>query len=528
MIIKCDACGNQLEVEDSLPSGTHLICPSCGEELILARPSRIELPTNLERHRNTARGINAAEPSVDAAAKSRLHIRRTPALQSATNVCARQIMERMQNKEAKESEVRARVKPKRWNVVISISLFAVIVFGVLAIHWWKSQHDLVAQDENRYEVSAEDSERARRQREDDAERERKRREADAERARRKAEADAERERRRLAREKELQEQKEKAEAEKENRERIENVERKFRSAPMVFASDFSTDESPFKKDGTFYAIGLEYISDQKIYEAMVEQGVVVAARAFSAREEPIDVEVKTFTDNIMKSRLLVLGEDGVVWICGTGKSFWTEEASIAKGDITPSKKELGELYAILSKWDRLPTLRYRLTLKSSKNGSPVKCVKEIPLGIIKYAETISSDSIRDAVLKPLQEKREMSANIKPPKLKKFKPTVVLYDGDITRKEMTVTKVPRTFKHHGASTSKYNYALEQWQRLKREAELQQQKQDEVVRENARRMQEYNDKVRAILSKGITGEEIEAEVQKYVLLIERSRSRVKVAE
>ena len=535
MVVKCDACGKLMEVEDALPSGTHLVCPACGEELVFARPSRIELPSALERRRNTAQGINAAEPSVDMTAKPKLHIKRTSALQSPTDVRAQQIMERIQNKEIKESESRAHVKSEQRNVVIAISLLGLIVVVALTIYWRKMQNASAMQDGFRDEVFVEDSERARRQMEEEnAERERRRKEAETERARRKAEADAERERKRLEREKELQEQKEKAEAERANRERIEDVERKFKSASIVFASDFAADKSPIKKDGTFYAIGLEYISDQKVYEAMVERGVVVAVRAFSTRGEPTDVEVKTFTDSIMKNRLLVMGEDGVAWICGTGKSSWIEKVSIANEDIMPAKKELGELFAILSKWGRLPNLKYRLTLKPSKNGVLVKGGNEIPLGIIEYTAAISSDRIRDAILKPLQKKRESSSDIKPPKLKKFTPTVVFYDGDIIRKGLKVTKVPRTFKHLGTKVygtvknRTYEQAEEQWRQLKEEAERQERRKEEIIRENAQIMREHEEKVREILNKGISGEQIEAEAQKYLLLIERSRSKLEAKQ
>ena len=370
----------------------------------------------------------------------------------------------------------------------------------------------------------EESDRARRQKEEDAERERRRRDADSERERRKAEADAERERKRLAREKELQEQREKAEAEKANRERIEEVERKFKSASYVFASDFADEKSPIKKDGTFYAIGLDYISAQKIYEAMVERGTIVAARSFSPRGEPIDVEVKEFNDGVMRGRILVMGEDGVVWICGTGKSTWKENVSLSDEEMTPAKRELVELFSILSGWGRLPDLKYRLTLKSKKKGA------DISLGIIEYGASISSVRICDAILKLMQKKREESANIRAPKLKKFTPTVVFYDGDVIRKEMKVTKVPRYFKHLGTKyhgtvkQTTYDQAEEQWKRLKAEAERQERRKEDVMRENEQIVREHEKKVRAILSKGISGEQIEAEVQKYVLLIERSRSRL----
>ena len=46
----------------------------------------------------------------------------------------------------------------------------------------------------------------------------------------------------------------------------------------------------------------------------------------------------------------------------------------------------------------------------------------------------------------------------------------------------------------------------------------------MRENAEIMRAHEGKIKDILSKGISGAEIEAEVCKYVLLIERSRSRL----
>ncbi len=96
--------------------------------------------------------------------------------------------------------------------------------------------------------------------------------------------------------------------------------------------------------------------------------------------------------------------------------------------------------------------------------------------------------------------------------------------------MKVTKVPRTFKHLGTKVygtvknRTYEQAEEQWKQLKEEAERQERKKEEVLQENAQIMREHEEKVRELLSKGISGEQIEAEAQKYLLLIERSRSRL----
>lgn len=515
MIVKCGVCKADIEIPGGIADGTHIRCPYCNAKTTYSASSSV---TSLGTE------VSPDEP--------KLYVKR-PNRNSV--VAPVRITRGGQNKVLGDSAARTKEKKSSVEViVIAVVALCGLVLGLVQYNKYmiqkaaREQEELRLQEQDRVKAAQEAEERAKRMAEADAERERKLKEAEAERARQKAEAEVERERKRLAREKELQEQKDKAEAEKANRERIEDVERKFKSASIVFASDFAADKSPIKKDGTFYAIGLEYISDQKVYEAMVERGVVVAVRAFSTRGEPTDVEVKTFTDSIMKNRLLVMGEDGVAWICGTGKSSWTEKVSIANEDIVPAKKELGELFAILSRWGRLPNLKYRLTLKSSKNGVLVKGGKEIPLGIIEYAAAISSDRIRDAILKPLQKKRELAANIKPPKLKKFTPTVVFYDGDIIRKELKVTKVPRTFKHLGTKVNgtvksrTYEQAEEQWQQLKEEAERQERRKEEIIQENAQAMREHEEKIREILSKGISGEQIEAEAQKYLLLIERSRS------
>jgi hypothetical protein len=176
----------------------------------------------------------------------------------------------------------------------------------------------------------------------------------------------------------------------------------------------------------------------------------------------------------------------------------------------------------------MPDLKFRLTLKPKDGGNATV------MGIIGYSESMSRDKIREFLVKAISARRVKSVNIKEPRFKKFTPTVVFYDGDIIRKEMRVTKVPRTFTHLGTKyygtvkASTYYQAEKQWVELKNEAERQERKQREVRENNDRLMQEYNDKVKTIISKPITGEEIEAECAKYILVIERSRSRLESKE
>ncbi len=424
-----------------------------------------------------------------------------------------------------------------------VVVLILLVVGGLSYYWWKSNQkskvaNVVAQMKPEREATYEDKKRNELRRDtreegeqvqsatyEDEEREKLRRERiareEAEREKRKAE----REQRTAEREKELQVQREKAEAEKEARERIEDVENRFKRGTLVFASDFPNDKSPLKKDGIFYAVGGGYLTDQKVYEAMVEDGKLSAVRTLSPQGSLEDVDVRAFSDIITTERMLIMGEDGIVWIFGTGKAYWTEKVTLANDEIVPSKVELKGLLPILASLGRVPENKFRLTLKPTNGG------KDIPIGIIEYGETVSAMKIRDALLPMMKARRERAANLPKPKLKKFTPTVVLYDGSIISSGLGgVTKVPRTFKHLGTKhqgtvkAATYMQAEERWKKLKAEAERQEREKEQVLRENQQRMQEYESKIRAILNQEIRGEDIENEAQKYVLLIERSRSRL----
>ena len=516
MIVTCGACSANIEIQDNIADGTHIRCPYCNEKTTYNTSSTITLH-------------DAKAPNV----KPDLHIKRQNV---GTRTASAKVTRFAQNKTSGDFAAGEKAKASPVGIIVfAVVALCGLVFGLVQYNTYKrqkyakEQEELRLLEERKVRAAQKEAERAKRMAEQEAEREKKKREFEAERERRKAEAEAEREKKRREREKELSEQQEKAKAEKANRDRIEEIERKFKSSPMVFAADFPESKSPLKKDGVFYAIGIDFISDNKIYEAMCEHGVITAVRAFSPKCEPEDVDVKTF-DEKLKSRLLVKDENDVVWICGTGKPSWVEKVSLRDEVFFPAKTELKELYAIMSKWICLPDLKYRLTLKSAKDGKTTKGGREISLGIIAYGESISSERIRDAILKVMQKNRDKSANIKPPKLKKFRPTVVFYDGNIIRSEMNVTKVPREFKHLGTKTygtvkaRTYQQAEEQWKRLKEEAERQEQKKEEVMRENAEIMREHEERVRDILNKGISGAAIEAELEKYVLYIERSKSKL----
>ena len=517
---KCPQCGASIEADNSL-SGQVAECPCCEKGIVIPRNGVKRMVAGIP-----------PRPAVPPRSPEKLKPQMTRPDANPSAQRRKTEYEQMVENEKERLKLRQRER-MRSLIMTGVSL---IVVALVGYYWWMSNRkfkvpDTFAQTEQ-VQIgmnTREDEEREKLRREritsEEAEREKLRRERitreEAEREKRKAE----RERRTAEREKKLQAQREKAEAEKEARERIEEVENRFKGGALVFASDFPNVKSPLKKDGIFYAVGGVYLTDQKIYEAMVEDGKLSAVRTISLQGSPDDVDVRAFSDLITTERMLVMGEDGIVWFSGTGRAYWTEKITLANDEIVPSKVELKGLLPVLASWGKIPENKFRLTLKSTHGG------RDVPIGIIEYGESVSAMKIRDALLPTMKARREHAANLPKPKLKKFKPTVVFYDGSIIRSELGgVTKVPRKFKHLGTKhqgsvkSATYIQAEERWKKLKAEAERQERERESVLQANRQLMQEYETNIRAILNREIRGEDIEAEVQKYILLVERSRSNL----
>ena len=477
MIIRCRHCGELMETEIELVDGMPIRCPCCEVKDV---------------YRKTANeNQNPAKPmSVPKLNQNPSKPRSVPKLKSQSTGDG----------------------SGGW-----VFMLVLLVAGGLAFCWLKSHKatDVPKPAVQNGSVAANESDEFEKQMREQLARE------EAEREKQKAERMAELE-------KELQAERQRAEAEKEVRALVESVEKRFKTGPLVFASDFSEKKWPLKKDGTFYAIGRTYQTEQRIYEAKVENGKVAIVRAIS----PQGIEEIGAVD-FSRERVLAVGDDGIVWIFGTEKAAWTEKAVLAQEGINPAKTELKELYPILKSWERIPEYKLHISLKPLNGG------KSISMGVIDYGATVTARKIRDALLPVLRARREKSIDLPEPRLKTFKPNVVFYDGTTIKKGFgDITQVPRTFKFHGTDVKNQHdlsrwaerqrqiqyRAKERWQKLADEARRQERKMQEVRNENERLMQEYANKKHEILSKEFRGEEIEAEARKYVLSIERNRSKL----
>ena len=46
MILKCAACGGDMEIAGNIPENVTIKCPHCGEHVRINKPHRLEVPTN--------------------------------------------------------------------------------------------------------------------------------------------------------------------------------------------------------------------------------------------------------------------------------------------------------------------------------------------------------------------------------------------------------------------------------------------------------------------------------------------------
>lgn len=485
MKLTCDSCGCQVESDENLQEGDLWECPSCGKEVVYQVGER---------------------------KKPRLYVRRQNKSSSAT----------ASDGVSQAQQPVAPMPPRKATTVVNIDLgwiphVAVLILIVAGAYYWhvSRQEDHIS-DEKRVEdvsrqqdFSQEEEARKARLAKEQAEKERR---AEEERLRREK------------REAELAAAREKAEKEREMRARFDRIECQFRESPLVFASDFSVADTPLTltTDTTLYVLDGDFIVNGVIKALKVLDGRVASVESIAKRPTNLGNE-SWIEEPLQKRRMLVKEDGGPVWICGTGRNSWFEKVTMID-DVSPMSTELKDIKSVLSAIRRMPTQRLRLSLQERSSGN------KILLGVYEYDQTAPRDKIKDEMVRIIGERRAKALSIAPPKLKKFVPTVVFYTGDIIRKEQGRTLVPRTFTHLGTKRNGYvkaetlSDAEQQWRRYKEEAEQQERRVVEVERENAERMRAYEAKLREKSGSPITGEEIEKECGKFLLLVERSRSKL----
>ena len=516
MILKCAACGGDMEIAGDLPENVTVKCPHCGELVKINKPHRIEVPTNP----NLSRFVQDGGFPDQASARRRpdLRVRRPAPTTSATPVPATPAMPppRQNPRPAKKDGGSG-----DW---VIYALLAVVVAG-LGIYWMRKSNASLNEDSG---VSAQsglssgtDAEqeklRAERLAREEAEREKRRSE--------KAKRDAERE-------KERREMAEKVKQERELREIVSKAEMSFSGVTSVFASDFPAGKRPFDfaEDGIIIVADENYVGERSLYRLTVEGAQLKAVQKVSRHDGAKDVKPDDFMRMVTNKIVLAKLESGPVWVCGNTKSNERIEVPDSSGAYSPLPDFMGGSLQVLSALHVAPpAIKYRVTLLA-KNGK-----NEIKVGIVE--KEVDLQEIRSKVREQLTDRKlKMSGpGIRPPVRKKVKRTVVFYDGEMVVKEVSGRiKVPRSFHFFGTAQNHDNKAHVQdiianarrkWEELREKAEQQERKELEAEAEYQRKKAEYRQKVEdAVRNARPTEDEVDAELRLYHLFIERSRTKL----
>lgn len=358
-------------------------------------------------------------------------------------------------------------------------------------------------------------------------------ETDTEDQSRKVDRSAADEARRQREEERLQKLKEEAEARKRKAEEEANLRLAYRDGIGKFAgieaavwTDRKGERPEFDEvKEKMWVVFADFEQTKAIYEVrpQVEGNVEVVVR--NPTGPTASVGAAEFDALIGKTPSATLC-DGRVWLRAVPKNCSTYEVPRRRRNFIPSDAELGTLYAALVSLEvKFEEMKCRLSLRPQDGGKPVV------LGVFPYdgalpwekLEGFARKTIEERNMKPLQK-------VKGPKLKRFKRTVVLYDGTHIQTRMGgITLVPRVYKHLGTSRDDYKSSRtvdafrDKWEKLYAEALRQERVAARIEQENARAVSEFERKQEQSLRTAlrVSASDIEAELSKWRIVVERGR-------
>lgn len=512
--LRCASCGGEMEIAGKVPDNVKIKCPHCGEYIKIDKPKRIEVPTGA----NLPRFVPDDNPHAEEPIRRRpdLHVRRpTSVVQNPTRVT-----EQFPPSEPVSSKG---AKPDFGNWLVMI--FAIGVIVSLGVYWMfqkrNSQMEALPVSEKmalNSESDGNDNE-AKRQEEkcalETAEREKEKREKEREERRiAMAEREAKREKTRL-------EAEEKAARERQLRAMIGEMQKGFLGASSIIASDFPSGKRPFDfaEDGVIVVVGEDYVASRSLYRLTIEGKALRSAQRISQQSGIESIVPDDFVSMIADQTVLAKMESGPVWICGKTEMNELIDFPMAADLYSPLADFIGKALPVLNELRTdAPSVKYRISLKAKKGSG------EIKMGIVE--KEIDLQAVRSKIRERLVNRKlkSLGAGIRPPKMKKFKRTVVFYEGEIMKTELGgLTKIPRHYVYRGSGS--VTTARERWLEFAKRAEEEERKELEVEAENQRRMAEYRRKTDELLHNAKPTEaEVDAELSSYRLFIERSRTKM----
>ena len=385
---------------------------------------------------------------------------------------------------------------------------------------------------------AEEAARAQRQKEEEEAEKKRREEQEAREKAQREREEAERERARKAAEAEAARQK-RIEAENKRREVYNTARDLFKSA-LGLEGEAPPDEKIFgaKVGSKFWYIFPSHSTDKLIYEVV--------------KVSPSRLEVRTLSPEADAKKVpyvdFIRMRNGNTCVHTSGGNVWLKCEESPEGSYPVPKRgrnfclaaeTIGKMYKTLVELGtNLNDIRYRLTLRSDSGNT------NILLGEIGFGDIFPRRAI-EAVVGERIGRKASSAIPETSKVEKptFKRTVVLYNGTKIKKEIDVTKVPRTFTyppppgtpgkagaHQNSTRGRASKRMEEWASRKEFARKKWKKMyDEAVRQERQetRAKEKYRTALALEKKDIERMEVEAAMlSKDSELIDSAMTRCKI--
>lgn len=486
MNIKCGLCGREIVVADDLVDGQHILCPYCDGVSEYKKPTRIELPTNVKDLRNNIK------PPVEVPTENRkpLHVIRKEVASTSQGTTAQQMVSQRLHmaeeharfyEEMKEVEHRRKMREKASGILM---LFAVVLCAAGA-YWYvghrneqRHQSELAYMAEkNRLEaerVEYERREKALREATVNADREKRL----TEEKNRNEGSMREDERRRAEREERQKEQdriraeQERMRAEREKTDEFRVVYRKasnlFEEGRFAFLQDIPANSIPGCVKGEFFYI-LPALNNREIVVCRSASNGLEAVFRIDDMGKWVELDTKTFQDSL-RGQDYLMAYDGRVYF--QSKRENARMAQISKTDVIDLRTEFfGDIMPEMERRRiKFKGLRFEIVFIPT-NSTDVIVADVIDSGdrtgyfrTNSDKPTYSLEKVRESIENafPMNETATSS------KRKKFKRTVVFWDGEYIKKDASgVTYVPRV----RSVSMKLGRNAENWSSLYSEAKEQ---------------------------------------------------------
>lgn len=473
MVIKCEICGQEMEVIGEVDDGQTVPCPYCGKEFVYRKPSRIELPTGPVRPRKPAASEDDVPELPSEERKPKLGIRRPQTPQgtspeaSRANDLVRQVEARAQA-EAQKARTK-RIKAQVNNIIALLVLAGIGFAGYKGWRIWKGDEtvELPPSVENIVEkltpadAAAEQEAAAAKRAAEDA-------------ARAEAERQRELERKRQREAKEAEEAEKRAE-EKKRLEEFFAVRNGFAGARLAYWSELPKEQRPGACEGSFGLV-IPRGRGRCEYFQIASRTDEMTIKRLSDKVPPQEISQSEYEKLMTEHGGFFLKDGTAYFVTASGnKKIWTAPTNRGES-FSPAKCVFGDAYPILG--ERLIETvgrGFEVYFAVDDKAEPIK-VKSVKFEDVIDYETFEKIA-RDIVVR-LKRRGE------PPslKLKKTKRTVVFYDGSHIAKGMNgVTKIPRKRPTNRTDSRRL---WEEWYRL-RDIALQEEREIQRKHDEARR-------------------------------------------